>query len=294
MTSQSSTDIVIRASGLPGAGDCWRKWAVQSAMDPTTRMMPIFQKHGFEFQKEKGNGIGSAVGQACHAGYGDFFQAKIDGMNADPMQSAMLKFGKLLGAGIEFEDGKRAITKDADTAKEQIRRMIEVYRPHAEKLKPAKVEFNLAVTISPGYLLSGHPDFLSDIGDIRDMKFGRNKVPYEAQLGAYRMMARSHGMDVNRLFVDWVPRKSLGKKAKPTELVVVECDTRQSELAANYRVEAAINMIERFKETGNEWGFDYNNNTNLCSKKWCPAHSTPFCTMGKQSNGEAEEEEAEE
>ncbi len=287
-----STDIVLRASGLPGAGGCWRKWAGQMALDPTSKFMPILQKHGFELTKKNGNGIGAAVGSACHEGFGNFFQAKIDGMNADPHQGALLKFGKLVGDGVEFEEGKRAITKDAATAKEQIKRIIDVYLPHAQTIKPARVEFNLTTKISAGYVLSGHPDIYEKEGHIRDMKFGRNETPYEAQLGAYRLMARSHGMEVNRLFVDWVPRKSLGPKAKPTQLKVVECDPVQSELAAYSRIETAMNKIERFKETGDEWIFDYNNDNNLCSKKWCPVWGTPFCTMGRKEKESDDDDES--
>jgi hypothetical protein len=118
-------------------------------------------------------------------------------------------------------------------------------------------------------------------GDVRDMKFGKRSAPYEAQLGMYRLMLRSAGRDSKGLFVDWVKRGSL--KTKQQDLVIYEYNPVVAENAAWHLGDHVMRMIEKFKETGDPWSFPANNNSMLCSKKWCHAHGTSFCDMGRKS-----------
>jgi hypothetical protein len=52
-----------------------------------------------------------------------------------------------------------------------------------------------------------------------------------------------------------------------------------------------MTKIERFKETGDIWIFDYNNESNLCSRKWCRAWGTAACTMGRPEKPKDEEDD---
>jgi uncharacterized lipoprotein YbaY len=225
------------------------------------------------------------------------WQAKIDGYELpNPEQVALSKFRRL---DVQYDEGSRATTPDQTTAEEQIRRQVRAYLPHAKSLDPMKVEFKLEteqygkspeivngkLTWHPDehkpYVISGHPDILEKNGNIRDMKFGRTLSPYDAQLGTYRLMARSHGIEAKGLFVDWVPRRSVGPKSSLPVLEVIPYNARSAENAAHYTIESAIESIEKFKETGNPWAFKPRPQSLLCSKKWCLAWGTPFCDMGR-------------
>lgn len=269
--------IEIRASGLPGAMDCWRKWAMQMATDPKSGFAPIMQKHGFDIPERK-NGIGAAIGTSCHAGFGKYLQAKVDGYNADPEQLAVSEFRQIEKGGLEYD---RSITKDSNTALIQIKRLISAYAPHAEKLQPKLIEYPLKTRPDPikEYLVTGHADLCEITDDWRDWKFGRFLGSYEAQLGTYSLMARSMGLAVRKLLIDWIPRTSITQPQKP--LTVIEYDRRTAENAAHYMIEESLERLEKFKETGNEWAFMANPNSKLCSKTWCPAWQSSFCDLGR-------------
>lgn len=293
-TADSIPLIEIRASSLPNQMDCARKWAYQMAQDPKLNFQPHFIKHGFEVKPRTSNNVGAAVGSACHEGFGQFFQAKIDGYSLEsPEQVAIGKWRKQLKNSVEpvqFDDYKAGVTKDADAAEIQIKRMIAEYLPFAQTLKPRRVEFLLAVRpdeLKP-YLITGHPDIEETNDDVRDMKFGRSSSPYEAQLGMYSLMRRSAGADPGRLFVDWVPRNTINKPQKPRE--TIPYDIKTAENAAWHVSDNALNQLEKFIETGNPWSFPANNQGNLCSKKWCSAWGTPWCDLGRpEKPGETEE-----
>lgn len=286
-TAVKEPRIEIRASGLPGAGDCFRRWAYSAATDLANAktLLPIFQKHGFDIVRRKRENIGAAIGTSCHEGFGAFFQAKIDGYTLNPSDVALAKFGRMDHNLIDFDE---KVTPNKDVAMTQVERMVKAYLPHAETLKPKRVEFKLETRLDEikPYWMTGHPDIYEVTEDIRDMKFGRKLSQYEAQVGGYSLMGRSNGMGINRLFVDWVARAT--KTKTQPELQVVEYDRVKSETAAYYVSHDLMRMLETFTETGNEWIFPYNNSSNLCSKKWCPAHSTPFCTMGKPGKEDEE------
>jgi hypothetical protein len=286
MSDQNKENLIeIRASGLPGAMDCWRKWAMQMAADPRSKFAPIMQKHGFDIPIKR-NGIGAAIGSACHEAFGQYWQAKIDGYDTVNLeQVAIGKFRKLNDEGIEYD---KLITKDPSTAEAQIKRILTEYAPFAVTLKPKRVEFRLEtrIDILKPYLVTGTPDLYTESEAIRDEKFGRHLSPYEAQAGAYSLIARSHGMPVSGLFIDWVPRTSINQLQKP--LTVIEYDIKVAEDSAHYMIEEAVQRLDKFIETGNEWSFTANPNSKLCSKTWCPAWGTRFCNLGRPENKENE------
>jgi hypothetical protein len=251
------------------------------AMGYKSNFAKVFQRHGFVLPPQQKNGIGATVGTACHKAVGDFLQARLDGYSIDPQQVGVTEFQRLNDGNIEFD---KLVTKDAPSAETQIRRMVAEYIPHALTLKPARIECALETQVDSKYLLTGHPDLLESTGAIRDFKFGRTVSPYEAQLGAYSLMARSHGIEINKLFVDHVARSTVNKPQKPLE--VIEYKQHIAENAAHYTIEAAVTQLEKFTETGNPWAFPANPSTMLCSKKWCSAWGTAFCDLGRPEKSE--------
>lgn len=288
--SENNSGTIIRASSLPTFMDCPRMWAAKSALDPTTNTAKIFADKGFVFSKKKSNHIGAAMGTALHEGFGYFFQAKIDGYeSANVEQISISKFRRT--PDLEFD--KKVGTLDQETAESQIKRIIEVYLPTAQSLKPKRTEFGLAVLLDAGkdIKMTGHADIQLEDNSIVDLKFGKNLGQYIAQMGAYRIMARSSGQEVSELYAHWVKRSTL-KKPQP-DLEIIQYDASAAETAA-YRVSlSAMEGLEKLKETGDPWSFAANPNSLLCSKTWCPAHpenGSGFCNVGKPSKKDGDEE----
>lgn len=260
----------------------------QNGTRSSLRFRPHHGAHGFtDIPKRDGDNIGAAMGKALHEGFGMMWQASLDGYDANPEQIAIAAFNKLDNGAIKFDE--KVGTKDSDYAKEQIKRMVEAYLPHAKTIKPKKMEFRLHARLDQAkpYIISGTPDILEQNDNIRDMKFGKNLSRYETQLGTYRLLGRSVGLNVQGLFIDWVPRSTTKKPQKPLE--VVPYDVHVAENAAHYEIEYAVGQLDKFIETGNEWAFPAKPDNNLCSKKWCPAYNTSFCSLGRPS---ADEDEA--
>lgn len=279
--------IEIRASGLPDHQDCPRRWAYKMAQDPRSGFLPVFSKHGWSVKPKAKGGIGATIGTACHEAFSNLWQALADGYNLDPEQAGISKFRKLIkDEAPDYDTGRVKTTPDQESAEQQIVRMIRVYEPIAREFDVVETEIRLKTQPDPlkPYLVTGTPDIREKNGNIRDMKFGRNLSPYEAQVGIYRLMARSTGRDVGGLFVDHIKRSSLFKNKKPTEQPepeIIEYDVKAAEYAAHHEVQYVLEQLEKFIETGNQYAFPARPQSLLCSKKWCPAHGTPFCDLGR-------------
>ena len=279
--------INIRASGLPYASDCWRRWAASMARDPHSNFLPVMQKHGFDLPITERQNIGATVGTACHEGIGAYLQAKIDKLNLGldgAISMAKRKFRTLTEKDMPTDRE----TPNSDTAEAQIDRMIREILPHAETLNPKIIEFSLEIKLDTDYKLTGHADVYEHNGNIRDFKFGKNCSAYEPQLGAYRLMTRSHGLSCTGLFIDWLPRASLKKPQPP--LQVIEYNTHTCENAAHHLVEESLQRLEKFDETGDPWAFTANSNSMLCSRKWCQAWGSPFCDLGRPERNKEDTE----
>lgn len=286
MSEEQEKFIQIRASGLPSAMDCQRKWAMDMAIDPKSGFRPVMEKHGFLVPAKDKNGIGATIGTSCHEAFGQLLQAKIDGYGSiDPEYVAVSKFRKLSEEGIEFD---KTVTKDESTALLQIKRMVQAYLPIAKTLQPKRVEFQLKTRLDPlkPYLVTGSPDLFETLNDLTDWKFGRTLGSYQAQLGTYSLTLRSHGETVRKLQVHWTPRTTIKQIQKPTQ--IIEYDRHTAENAAHHMIEDSAMRLEKFAETGNPWSFLANPSSNLCSKTWCKAWGTPFCDLGKPEKQETE------
>lgn len=268
--------IELRVSGLPGAVNCWRQWAADSGAS-TKGMLGIrdlVKAKGFSPRDRKsGQHVGNGVGTSLHHGFNEMWTT-----GADPTEKSLGKWSELLKEGIEFDPRS---TPNDDVARTQIQRMAQAYLPIAQKLKPIKTEFTLTRRIDDQkpYIVTGHPDLLNEDGRIIDMKFGKNSSSYEAQLGGYSLISRAEGMDVTGVEVHHTPRSARTKPQVPTE--IIKYGHRVAEVAATRIIEEAVSRVEKFQETGDPWAFTPNNNSTLCSKKWCPAWGTDFCDMGK-------------
>lgn len=289
-TKEKEEDLIeIRASSLATHATCERMWAGKLAQDTRSGFAAVFSAHGFTVPTKRPHNIGSAIGSSLDEGFRNMWQGKLDGYVVDPEQVAVSAFRKLDDGTILFD--QKVGTKDSDTAIKQIKRMVAEYKPKAETMTPQRMQFRMVGRPDPlkPYIISGTPDQYLINRDYVDLKAGKNLGQYKTQLGTYSLLGRSNGMDSNRLFIHWIPRSTINKPQK--KLVEQEYDKRVAETAAHYEIEAALEQLEKFRETGNPWVFPTKPDQNLCTKKWCPVYGTPFCEMGKPEISTEESDE---
>jgi hypothetical protein len=83
------------------------------------------------------------------------------------------------------------------------------HRVIAPQVRPILVEERLEADIPPGVTLSGRPDTVAhEPGRVRDLK---NRISGQsrwsrAQLGAYALLARTHGLEIDDAAIDYVQR----------------------------------------------------------------------------------------
>lgn len=265
----------IRASSLSGWFNCARMSAAKSHKR-------ILVSKGFtDLNYSKGSkNVGNVSGTAGHAGFTAALERVIDGNDFDPNTVYTAASENLKANVNDMEwDATTPESHGLSGADFQLRRMLDAYMPIAATLKPARVEMELVMPLDTDFEFKGELDILETDGTVRDMKFGKNSYPYEAQLGGYSMLLKKHGYEPTRLLVDHTKRTARSKPQPPT--VVTEIDMNTAETAADRTAYAIMEQITAFKETGDPWSFPANPSTFLCSKTWCPAHSTSFCDLGR-------------
>jgi hypothetical protein len=260
--------VNLRASGLSDAPDCFRRWAAG-----LESLQPAHEYFGFDLNEERDN-IGAVIGTACHAGPEALWKAKIDGRpEPDAIEISLAKFREKFNKSVMTD----AETRDQKTAESQIRRMVYEFLPFARSLKPLLVEFAMRCHLGGIYYATGHLDVYD--GDLIDEKFGKQAVGYQAQGGMYSMQLRTLGRPVRKIIIAHTPRHSLTTPQKKTRFI--EYPLHIAEEAARQTADTLVGMTEKYLETGDPWSFPANNHSDLCAKKWCRAHGTKFCTIGR-------------
>lgn len=265
--------LQIRASSLPGEPDCSLRWAASTL----PRMFPEYFRKKHPDIRKRGSGVGASVGTACHKGSTNYLESRMQGLMvpAAALDHAVGEFKKLADAGMEWDQ----TTGNIDTAEFQIKRMVESIIPHLNTLNPKFLERRFYAKLDTNYELTGELDIYELNGTIRDLKFGKNHYWYLPQLGAYSLLLKSAGESPTALKIDFLKRTARTKPQAPLD--VIEYPQAPAESAADRIAYGIMERIERFRETGNQYVFPANPNSMLCSKTWCPAHSTSWCDMGK-------------
>jgi hypothetical protein len=265
----------IRSSILPSYPDCPRRAVAK-------QFRRKFEKLGYTF-RELPPSVGAAAGTATHTGCEQILRARHSGRDISLDEALAPAF-----AGFEEETGKGAIwddtTPNANTARQQISRMVLAYQqlkitPLTVNGEPA-VELSLEADCGDGWKLTGHIDVIDDHGWPRDTKTGALVRPYAAQLGGYSLLVRSNRITpVNGLCIDFIQRVGKTRHQPP-------CVTHVYPVAAaERRAMGIVNRIKQdmtqFDETGNVESFMANDNSMMCSDKYCPAFNSDFCELTK-------------
>jgi len=269
--------IRIRASMLPFYNDCPRKSLAQS-YKKTIRL------RGFKTDSPP-KSIGAAVGQGVHSATEQMHLAKKNtgepGKLNDAQEIGIQAFRQEINEGAFFDD----VTPNKNHAEKQIQAMSRYYfHVKIPEIEVEDTELMLKAKINEEFLLTGKVDLIEKRPILHDTKTGKmERVNYMAQVGAYSLMMRSAGRPIEKILIDYLPRKSLGKKGYLGGYSY-EYDKENSEVAAMNVIKIIIRDYEAFLREGDPSVVPANPNSMLCSSKFCPAYGTDFCeyTKGKK------------
>ena len=266
----------IRASMLPSYPDCPRR-----AVAKQYRFK--FEKLGYKF-RELAQSVGAAAGTAVHTGAEQLLRALHAGKDItvdQALEPAIHGFQEETGKGAIWDD----TTPNANTAHEQIRRMVTAYSkqlvmPATVNGEPA-VELELEADAGGGWKLTGHIDLVTADGWVRDTKTGALIRPYHAQLGAYSLLVRSNQIipAVKGAAIDFIQR--VGKTKPQPPCVEQSYPVPACERNALAIIERVQSDMKAFDAGAGINVFMANNMSMMCSNKYCPAFGTDFCELTK-------------
>ncbi len=270
---------VIRASSLVRYSDCARRSAAQmfraeiEGAGHRLRRPPI--------------GIAATLGSATHRSAEIVLREKSQTGELPPIDvgtdAALDKLSEDLNHGDTSFD---PVTPNRADAVRQAVRMSQLYhREIAPRIQPLLIERRLTARVADGIELSGQADVVAiEPGQIDDLKTGaRSPGNHNAQIGAYSLLARSAGIEIVQGAIDFIKRVPVSKpQPDPIRITVPLAIAEQ--MAANV-LRHIIDDLRVFREgderlglsPGDPAAFLANPASNLCSAKYCSAHSTSFC-----------------
>lgn len=269
----------VRASALSGWADCPRRSAAR-----------LFRKEieaaGYDLRNPP-NGIGACIGTAVHAAAALTLREKAERGSLAPIDAVTDCAVEIVRGetanGVTFDD----TTGDGATAEKQCVRMARAYQASvAPDLEPVLIEELLEADTPFGVILTGHADLVArEPGAIDDLKTSVRMRGYHApQIGAYSLLSRTAGLDVQRARIDHLQRVSL-RVAQPP-IITQELDVAAAEGAAVTVLAHIARSLKLFREgdpacgiaPGSPAAFLANPNSALCcSAKYNPAFGTNWC-----------------
>lgn len=164
------------------------------------------------------------------------------------------------------------------------------YHQVAPNIRPTLVEHRLEADFG-GVVVSGQADVVAvEPGQIDDLKTGaRGPGNFNAQIGAYSLLARSAGLEIEQGAIDFLKRVPVGKPQPDPQRITVPLAI--AEQAAVNVLRHVIDDLRVYREgderlglrPGDPASFLANPNSTLCSAKYCPAHGTSFCREWQKS-----------
>lgn len=287
------TPTVLRASSLPPWSDCERRSAAR-----------LFRKEieaaGYALRHTP-RGIGAIIGTAVHYAIEVMLATKASTgrlpPETEPQDAARTKLRQQVedGGNVLYDTAKGVTHRLGDAIDQSVKMTLSYQLNTAPKIEAiVTVERRLEAEVEPGITLSGQSDLVCmEPGSIRDTKTGIH-IPssFSPQLGAYSLLSRSHGLDIERASVDFIARVRRGASQPPP--VTKSANVRDAEVAASNIIKRIAQCIELFRLgdkrrhilPGDSWSFLANPASNLCSPRYCSAHGTTFCREGRPERKE--------
>ncbi len=266
--------VVIRPSTLTSWPDCGRRSAARAYPS-------LFAGFGYELRPVQVS-AGAAVCTAVHAGAAFTLQSKVDtgepGRDDEAEDRAIVGFRREIESGANWDEA----TPRPNDGETQVRRMLAEYRRAvAPRITPIAVEKRLEADLGDGFLLSGQADALAiEPGAIRDLKTGVERI-HIPQLGAYSLLARSHGREVLSAFEDFIPRVKANYSQPPAQEIAYPVEF--AERVAQRRIAVVKRDLTEFLAVGDAEVFPANPMSVLCSQRYCPCWGTAACREHKGS-----------
>lgn len=278
--------IRIRGSSLDTYPLCPRKFAAEWLLSAEPDMA---RDYGMRRPKQH---IGAVVGTSVHTGVA-FLMSELKSTGSHG-GARRVKHAQAAGAAKLAELAQEPImsdstTKNATLGVKACGKIIERYhadvRPDSE---PTIVEQGLSmIVIVPGWPhveVTGTLDRYHILGGmLRDCKTGRTRPTAIGQQGSYSLNLRSNGFDVESVGLDYGKRVGEYQPQPPIEHMPI--DRAQAERHAHHITQQAAGGLYRMIKTGDPECLIAAPAMNmLCSAKYCPAHGTEFCALGKLVN----------
>ena len=263
--------ITIRASSLGTFADCMGRGLAGA-------LRSLVEDQGHQLHR-RGRSVSATVGTAAHAAVAHDLDAIRRGIQRP-------KAREVEELAIDTFQGKASAT-DAPTIwddltpnqPEAIRQLLAITRTHYTKIapmaQPVQVEARLWCKIGDRVVLSGQPDSVDASRVIQDLKTGR-RSSHLLQLGGYGLLAESNDLEVDAAEIIGIPRP---RKGRPVEIYNDRIDGDQLHHGA---IPAVLDLVESITQEvdrvlAGDPVFKVNPASSLCSRKFCPAHGTPFC-----------------
>lgn len=276
---------VIRASILPRWADCPRRAASQVCRREIGDL-------GYRLRRLP-YGIAATLGSATHRAAEVILREKAETGELPPpdigTDACLDHLSEALKQGETSFDQTTPNRGDAIRQGVSMSRLF--YRSVAPLISPLLIEHRLEASVDEGIVLSGQADVIAiEPGQIDDLKTGaRSPGNFNAQIGAYSLLARSAGIEVEQSAIDFIKRVPVNKpQPEPIRITVPLAIAEQT----------AVNVLRHiaddlwvFREgddrlglkAGDPAAFLANPNSTLCAAKYCTAHGTSFCREWRKS-----------
>lgn len=280
--SAATEQTFVRASALSNYADCPRRSAARLFKSDILAA-------GYDLRETPRN-IGASIGTSVHAAAALTLREKMAYGSAAPLTTAtdcaVEEYRAIAEAGMLFDRE----TPTSNAAETQIVRMVGAFqREIAPQIEPVIVEERMEADTGFGLILTGQSDVLArEPGRLRDLKTGKRQSMHAPQIGAYSLLSKSHGLEVNEACVDFVQRVPVSKPQP--DPVTTPYELARAENAAVNVLRHIAQDIQVFREgheatgilPGDAWAFSANPSSMLCSDKWCSAWGTSFCSEHKK------------
>lgn len=290
--------IELRPSMLPSYYDCPRRAAAK-------QFRKQIEAAGYSL-RETQQSAGAAIGTALHAAAAEVLRQKqVDpyfGYSGDTVKTAvayaMDSVDKAFERGVEPD----ATTKNLTHAYAQIEKMTRALIEPCFSMQPEQIEHALeaeltavipiltehgAELVEIPVRLKGTLDLREATRALRDFKTGAREPSPQAQLGGYDLLCSAHGLENDQVGIVFVPRVGVTKDQPPA--VTRTYDRGTCQVMAWNTIHDIARHVYAFGQTGDCNEFPISPQSQMCSPKYCPAHSTPFCTEGKRVKTEDNE-----
>lgn len=275
MRDRFEPGIVIRASSIEPMADCLRRGAARA-------FRAIIENDFGYALRDTPQSITGPIGTAVHAAGAYALQQRMDGRA--PTWPSTLEAG-IASLATDIEERGEIVwdpsAPNRNLAEKQVRRLAhELFVGVVPQLHPIAVEDRMEVEYAPGVTISGTLDYFCvehglDGMHLHDLKTSAKASFFVRQTGTYSLIRRSHGQDVAKASIIWLPRTPLNKPQPAARFIPV--DLELAERAALRMIEDIVAKLRAFQETGDPLVFHANPVSKLCSPRWCPAFGTAFC-----------------